>query len=59
MTIVPNSTITIAGIDYVVLTAKPYTYKGDSRTEYTLRRPRGQRTYYVVQYGNGVLSEVV
>jgi len=58
-TIETGDTVTIKGIAYIVLSAKPYTYKGDNRVSYTMKRPRGRLTYYVVQYSNGTMSDPV
>jgi hypothetical protein len=55
----PGDTVKIEGIDYVILSAKPYTHNGDARIAFTMKRPRGKRSYYVVRYGNGAVSSVV
>ena len=39
-----------------VVSAKPYSHKGNDRVAYTCKRPRGRRTYYVVGYENGTFS---
>ena len=44
------------GILMTVVSAKPYSHKGNDRVEYTCKRPRGRRTYYVVGYENGTFS---
>jgi hypothetical protein len=52
-------TLQIEGITYEVLKAQPYTHNGNARTEFTVKRPRGRRTYLVVKYENGQFSSVV
>ena len=44
------------GITYEVIKAEPYTHNGKARIEYTCKRPRGKRIYWVVQYENGLFS---
>jgi hypothetical protein len=44
------------GITYEVINAKPYVYNGNARVSYTCKRPRGKRTYLVIQYENGLFS---
>lgn len=51
--------VTIRGVYYLVESERPYEYQGHKRTEYTLRRPKGRRSYYAVRYENGTLSDVV
>lgn len=55
----PGDPVRVDGIDYVILSAKPYTYNGDDRIAFTMKRPRGKRSYFVVRYGNGAISSVV
>lgn len=58
----PDMTATIQaadGITYQVLTAKPYIHNGVSRISYTVKRPRGRRTYVVIGYENGTFSTAV
>lgn len=44
------------GILMTVVSAKPYSHKGNDRVAYTCKRPRGRRTYCVVGYENGTFS---
>jgi len=52
-------TLHIEGITYEVLKAENYVYNGNARTQYTVKRPRGRRSYLVVKYENGQFSSVV
>lgn len=49
----------IAGIQYQIVATKTIEVRGERRTVITLKRPAGRRTYEVVVYANGVMSEVV
>ena len=52
-------TLQLDGITYKVLKAEAYTHNGNARTQFTVKRPRGRRTYLVVKYENGQFSSVV
>lgn len=56
------STLTVDGITYNVLTARPFEVEIDGaqvqRVSYTVKRPRGRRTYVVFKYENGTMSTV-
>jgi len=52
------STIQIAGIAYNVISSQEIAGK-PGRREFKLQRPNGRRFYFVVQYENGTMSEVV
>jgi hypothetical protein len=44
------------GIIYQVLVAKPFVHNNNNRVSYTVKRPRGRRTYLVIGYENGTFS---
>ena len=52
-------TLQIEGIIYEVLKAENYVHNGNARIQYTVKRPRGRRSYLVVKYENGQFSSVV
>ena len=52
-------TLQLDGITYEVLKAEAYTHNGNARTQFTVKRPRGRRIYWVVKYENGQFSSVV
>jgi len=52
-------TLYIEGITYEVLKAESYVHNGNARTQYTVKRLRGRRSYLVVKYENGQFSSVV
>ena len=58
-TLAAGDTLTVDGIQYVILTAQVHNFKGEERVSYTVRRPKGRVEYYVVRYGNGQYSKVV
>lgn len=49
----------IDGQEYVLVSEKKFTVRGEERTELTLRKPNGRRLHYVVVYANGTVSSVV
>jgi hypothetical protein len=49
----------INGKQYIVLGEKKISHASGERTEISLKLPRGKKTYYVVVYANGTMSEVV
>ncbi len=51
-----TNTITIRNRQYVVIKAENYTHKGNDRTQFTVRKPRGTKTFLVVKYENGLYS---
>jgi hypothetical protein len=52
------TTMTISGITYEVIGERNIA-GFSNRVEITLRRPNGKRTYHVVRYEDGSVSEVV
>jgi hypothetical protein len=54
-----TSELRIDGIRYVVLHQRAFEHKGQQRTEFCLKRPKGRLTYYAVRYENGTLSAAV
>ena len=56
MTNTNTNTITIRNRQYVVIKAENYTHKGNDRTQFTVRKPRGTKTFLVVKYENGLYS---
>ena len=51
-----TNTITINNKEYVVIKEEKFTHKGTERTQWQVRKPRGQRVYFVIQYSNGLFS---
>ncbi len=49
----------INGKQYIVLGEKKISHASGERKEISLKLPRGKKTYYVVVYANGTISEVV
>lgn len=52
-------TIQIQNTVYEVIKATPYNHKGFDRTQYTVRKLKGKKTYLVVKYENGEFSSLV
>ena len=44
------------GFTYTVISAKPYTHKGNERVVFTCRKPRGKVLFNIVGYENGTFS---
>lgn len=51
--------VTIEGVRYLVLTRKPYEYKGKQRVSLGLKRPKGRKAYIAILYENGTFSSAV
>ena len=49
----------IDGIEWVVISTKSFSHNGKDRKEFCLRKPKGKKLHFVVQYENGSLSSVV
>lgn len=47
------------GITYEVINAKHYIHNGNARISYTCKRPRGNRSYLIIGYENGLFSTAV
>ena len=54
-----GETIKLDGIAYEILRIKNYNHKGNDRQSITMKRPRGKKSYNVIQYENGTFSSVV
>ena len=39
-----------------IIKEEKFTHKGTERTQWQVRKPRGQRVYFVIQYSNGLFS---
>ena len=51
-----TNTITINNRQYVLIKEEKFTHKGTERTQFQVRKPRGKRVYFVIQYSNGLFS---
>ena len=51
-----TNTITINNRQYVLIKEGKFTHKGTERTQFQVRKPRGKRIYFVIQYSNGLFS---
>ncbi len=52
-------TIKVAGIAYVVIGRREFSHDGETRIALLVHRPKGNRTYQVVQYSTGDFSNAV